>query len=188
MRRLALFMVLAVYALLAGAQDAGQTKAVAPKGLMPLDGRAAPALRLKSLEGKTTDLAQLRGRWVMVHFWASWCGPCRREMPTLGQLKEALQGQPFEVLLINTAEDEDTVFSFLGQVAPDLDSLLDPDGRATDLWQPRGLPASFFVDPAGRLRWLALGGRAWNEAVYQAFVRSLLAGAPLSLNHLPDRG
>ena len=149
-----------------------------PVGIIALDGRPAPALRLADMDGKFFDLASLRGKWVMVHFWASWCGPCRREMPLLAALQQEIgEGQP-RLVLVNTAEREDDVFAFLAVVAPNLTTMMDPDGLMTDLWQPRGLPATFFVDPGGKLRYLALGGRPWNKAEYQAFVRSLRAKKP----------
>ncbi|KPK40235.1 MAG: hypothetical protein AMJ69_03160 [Gammaproteobacteria bacterium SG8_47] len=147
-----------------------------PKGLIELEPRPAPALRLEDLDGGSFDLSQARGRWVVVHFWASWCGPCRREMPTVERMAKALVDAPVTVVLVNTAEDEEAVFGFMPVVAPDLDTLMDYDGRVTERWQPRGLPSTFLVDPAGRLRFVALGGRTWDSAEYLGFLRALFAG------------
>jgi len=149
-----------------------------PVGIIALDGRSAPPLRLADMDGNSFDLASLRGKWVMVHFWASWCGPCRREMPLLDALKQEIgDGQP-RLVLVNTAEREDEIFAFLAVVGPNLTTLMDPDGLVTDQWQPRGLPATFFVDPEGRLRFQALGGRPWNGSDYQAFIRRLTPKTP----------
>jgi thiol-disulfide isomerase/thioredoxin len=149
-----------------------------PKGIITLDGRQAPALKLNDFDGQPYDLATARGRWVFVHFWASWCGPCRREMPAIQRLRSMLDDTKLELVLINTAEDEDTIFSFLAAVAPDLQTLLDTDGLATEDWQPRGLPATYLVDPQGRLRYQALGGRPWDTDVYVQFLRRLTAATP----------
>ena len=76
--------------------------------------------------------------------------------------------------MVNTSETEDTVFSFIGIVAPDLTPLLDYDGTVTESWQPRGLPSTFLVDPQGKLRYLALGGRPWNTPEYLQFLQDII--------------
>ena len=144
-----------------------------PPGLMVQNGRPAPDLRLTNMEGEVTDLRDLRGRWVMVHFWATWCGPCRKEMPSLQPMAQHIAPERLRLVLVNTAETDDEVFAFLGLVAPDLNSLMDRDGQVTEKWQPRGLPSSFLIDPQGRVRYLALGGRDWASEPYLAFLRHI---------------
>ena len=144
-----------------------------PKGIIEQDGRPAPALQLADMDGNTTDLQSLRGKWVFVHFWASWCGPCRKEMPTLNTMIDKMADENFATILINTAEDEDTVFSFMGVIAPDLSTLLDSDGVVTEAWRPRGLPATYLVDPQGKIRYQALGGRPWDEGRYVGFLKEI---------------
>ena len=145
-----------------------------PKGLLTLDGRDAPPLVLKNMDGEIWDLSEARGHWVFVHFWATWCGPCRREMPTIQAIFPEFDPQELEIVLVNTAETEDTVFGFLASVAPDITPLMDEDGLVTERWQPRGLPATFFVDPEGKLRYLALGGRPWDTPAYLDFIKQLI--------------
>ena len=145
-----------------------------PKGILTLDGREAPPLVLNNMDGDSWDLSEARGHWAFVHFWATWCGPCRREMPTIQAIFPQFDPKELEIVLINTAESEDTVFSFLASVAPDITPLMDEDGLVTEVWQPRGLPATFFVDPEGKLRYLALGDRDWNTPVYLDFIKSLI--------------
>jgi thiol-disulfide isomerase/thioredoxin len=144
-----------------------------PDGVYERAARPAPALRLADVHGKVMDLADLRGRWVFVHFWASWCGPCRRELPAIETMAKLLAPAGLAVMMVNTAENEDDIFAFLGGVAPGLVTLLDADGSASERWQPRGLPATFLVDPAGVIRYVAPGGRAWDTAPYLEFLRSL---------------
>jgi len=167
--------VMVVTLLCAFAPLAWAAPSAVPKGLIVLKPTPAPALVLKDMEGKSIDLRQLRGQWVLVHFWASWCGPCRREMPTLERLAQAIPSKQLALVLVNTAESEDEVFAFLPTVAPTLSSYLDTDGAVTERWQPRGLPSSFLIDPKGRKRYLALGGREWDSPAYLAFLRALSA-------------
>lgn len=144
-----------------------------PAGVMRVDGTPAPALQLNNLDGAPYDLANTHGHWRFVHFWASWCGPCRREMPSIQKMLPLLGETGVEIVLVNTAETEDEVFSFIAAVAPDLLPLLDSDGLVTEAWQPRGLPATYLVDPTGRIQYQALGGRSWEQPAYIDFLRSL---------------
>lgn len=146
-----------------------------PKGIITLDGRQAPPLLLNNLDGERWDISKARGRWLFVHFWASWCGPCRKEMPTIQAIHDQFDKSELEIVIINTAESEDTVFSFLASIQMDINTLLDRDGLVTEQWQPRGLPSTYFVDPDGKLRYLALGGRPWDSAAYLAFLKQLAA-------------
>jgi len=162
-------------ATLAAASDA--VHVAPPKGIITLPPRAAPVLKLADMDGKPFDLAEHKGQWVFVHFWASWCGPCKREMPAIQRMAEQMKDTPLVLAIINTAEDEDTVFNFLGIHAPDLAPLMDRDGLATEAWQPRGLPSTYLVDPEGVIRYQALGGRPWDEALYMDFLKALAASA-----------
>ncbi len=144
-----------------------------PKGLRNYTPGAAPAFKLTDMDGESFSLGEARGNWVFVHFWASWCGPCRKEMPAVQRMATLLADDALTIVMVNTSEDEDTVFTFLASVAPDMRSLLDRDGQVTEAWQPRGLPATYLVDPQGNIRYQALGGRPWDEPEYLDFLRSL---------------
>ncbi|MDH5729515.1 MAG: TlpA family protein disulfide reductase, partial [Gammaproteobacteria bacterium] len=85
-----------------------------PKGIMKLDGHEAPSLRLKNLDEELFDINAAKGRWLFVHFWAAWCGPCRREMPTIEKIIRQFDPKVLQFVLVNTAETEETVFGFLG--------------------------------------------------------------------------
>lgn len=146
-----------------------------PNGIIRSSGDTAPEFRLADIDGNMSSLASGSGQWRFVHFWASWCGPCRKEMPSIEKLVADMQDKGLKFYIINTAENEDTVFTFLAATAPELNSLMDRDGQVTESWQPRGLPATYLVDPLGRLRYQALGGRDWQAAEYSEFLLRLLA-------------
>ncbi|HHO60015.1 MAG TPA: TlpA family protein disulfide reductase, partial [Thiotrichales bacterium] len=84
---------------------------------------------LEDIDGEPFSLDSTRGRWVFLHFWASWCGPCREEMPTIQRLSEKMAGKPLAIVLVNTAEEEDDVFTFLSGIEVELNSLRDKDGQ-----------------------------------------------------------
>ena len=144
-----------------------------PRGIIKLNAEQAPPLVLKDMDGESWDISKAKGRWLFVHFWASWCGPCRKEMPEIQAIYNHFDQSRLEIVLINTAESEDTVFSFLASIQLDITPLMDRDGLVTEQWQPRGLPSTFFVDPDGKLRYLALGGRPWNSPAYLDFLERL---------------
>lgn len=145
-----------------------------PRGIIELPKQTASSFTLKDIDGNAYHFKPSSGRWSFVHFWASWCGPCRKELPTIQVLQEKMHNKPLEIILINTAETEDTVFSFLGGIAPDLNSLLDIDGEVTEQWQPRGLPSTYLVDPKGKLHYVILGGQPWNQPRYYNFLLELI--------------
>jgi len=129
---------------------------------------------LADIDGNRDTLSSGRGQWVFLHFWASWCGPCRKEMPAIQRLSALMANEALKIQLVNTAEDEDAIFSFLGGVAPDLTTLRDPDGQVTEIWKPRGLPATYLIDPQGQVRYQALGGRDWDQPEYLEFLKALI--------------
>ena len=149
-----------------------------PKGIRVFESGSAPDFTLKDIDGETFELDTTRGKWVFLHFWASWCGPCRREMPAIQRLSELIQDDKLVIVMINTAENEDTIFSFLGETGVELNSLMDRDGLVTDAWRPRGLPTTFLIDPDGQVRFQAIGGREWDKAAYTGFLKELLNSDP----------
>ena len=154
--------------------DAAVAKEKLPFGIREYNIGLAPDFELDDIDGEAFDLKSTRGRWVFLHFWASWCGPCREEMPTIQALSETIDEDKLHFVLVNVAEDEDTIFNFLGIVAPNLISLMDQDGLISEIWKPRGLPTTFLIDPDGMVRYQAIGGREWSQPIYTQFVQSLM--------------
>jgi thiol-disulfide isomerase/thioredoxin len=144
--------------------------------LTKLTPQPAPALRLKDLDGAVHDLARLKGRVVLINFWATWCPPCRREMPSMERLSQALKGEAFSVLAVDVGEDADTIDAFNGQLdtAPTFPILLDTRSRAMQAWNVAGLPTTFLVDRQGRIVASAIGGREFDHPELIRAIRELL--------------
>jgi thiol-disulfide isomerase/thioredoxin len=114
---------------------------------------------------------------VLINFWATWCGPCRDEMPSIQRLKEKLAGKPFAVLAVNLDEPESRIRKFLSGMKLDFTILLDPGRQAAQAWNARILPASFIIGPDGRVRYTLVGEINWaNEHVVSRISELLPAG------------
>lgn len=144
-----------------------------PFGIRHYDSGPAHDFVLKNIDGEAFSLESTRGKWVFLHFWASWCGPCKVEMPAIQKLSEMIPEDRLQIVMINTAEDEDTIFEFLASVNMGLDSLMDIDGEVTELWKPRGLPTTILIDPRGNVKYQAIGGREWHKPPYSDFMHRL---------------
>lgn len=145
-----------------------------PFGIRHYDKGIAPNFTLQDSDGETFELDQTRGDWVFLHFWASWCGPCRKEMPAVQKIATMFKDEKFQIVMINMAENDDTIFEFLASINVDLNSLMDVDGQVTEAWKPRGLPTTFLINPEGEIKYQAIGGRDWDKPEYIAFLRKLL--------------
>jgi thiol-disulfide isomerase/thioredoxin len=132
---------------------------------------------LEDMDGKKRRLADLRGKVVLVNFWATWCPPCRREMPSLERLSNALKDTSFEILAVNVAENLDTVFSFTGTLepTPTFPIVFDKDGSVLKAWPVMGLPTTFILDKQGRIVYRAVGGREFDDPAIQAQIRGLIS-------------
>jgi thiol-disulfide isomerase/thioredoxin len=147
------------------------------QALAPWPGGATPPLALTALDGSLHSLADYRGRVVLVNFWATWCAPCRAEMPSIERLRRSLEREPFAVLAVNVSEDEGAVRAFAGRVAMGFPLLLDRNGKVTRTWRARALPMTFIVGPEGRIRYQAIGGRDWAEPEIRSTLLALMPGA-----------
>ena len=134
----------------------------------------APALEAADLAGQRQALSQYRGSVVLVNFWASWCPPCLREMPSLERLAESLAGRPFKVLAVNVGETPRRAEEAMRRIGYRGTLLLDPDQEIFDAWKARVLPISFLVACDGRLRYQALGPLEWDAPTVMDAVESLV--------------
>jgi peroxiredoxin len=123
----------------------------------PRAGFLAPGLELAALDGERVRLDDLRGRPVLVNFWATWCGPCRVEMPHLQEAFEAHVDQDLVVLGVNQMESPPGVAAFVDDAGLTFPILMDSDSDASRVWRVRGLPTSFFIDRQGIIRDVFIG-------------------------------
>lgn len=133
----------------------------------------APALQLQDTQGNTHKLSGYRGQVVLLNFWATWCPPCVKEMPSLQRLWQLVHQEDIEVLAVNIGEPTEVVAEFLQQYLLDFPVLLDTEATVADVWKVQGLPTTFIVDPEGQLVYRAMGDREWDDPEILARLRSL---------------
>ena len=143
--------------------------------LKSLTPKPAPALNLPALAGGKIDLVQMRGQVVLVNFWAVWCPPCRKEMPSMARLADRLAGQPFTLLGVNVGESPEEIRAFLKQVPVNFPILLDSEGAHLKPWQVFAFPTSYVVDKQGRIRLGLFGSIEWDSPEAVARLEALLA-------------
>ena len=136
--------------------------------------RPAPALRALDMRGKTWTLAELRGRAVVLNFWATWCPPCRAEMPSLQQLAEIYGPDQLLVLAINVGEGPRRITQYLQSSGLNLTVLLYPQSEAAKAWGANVLPTTILIDAEGRPRQRVRGEVDWSGREAQALVEPLL--------------
>ncbi|OZA25198.1 MAG: thioredoxin [Hydrogenophilales bacterium 17-61-9] len=137
----------------------------------------APGLKLNDINGAAHDLAQLKGHVVLINFWATWCPPCRREMPSLERLTQQLKGEAFSALAVNVGENVDSISLFTSQLDTDLSFPLLLDSRSLTLqaWKVAGLPTTYLIDKKGRVVARAIGGREFDHPDMVQAIRALIS-------------
>lgn len=123
----------------------------------------APDFRLEDTEGEFHRLSDYRGKVVILNFWATWCPPCRDEMPSMQRAWKDLKARGIEMLAVNVGEDEDIIFTFTADYPADYPLLLDREGQIIKEWPVLGLPTTFVIDRDGRIAYRAVGGRDWED-------------------------
>jgi thiol-disulfide isomerase/thioredoxin len=134
----------------------------------------APDFTLPSLGGPNLRLQEQRGRVVMVNFWASWCGPCRVEMPHLARLYDKYRSSGFVVLGVNIDEDPRKAASLAGQLGMRFPVLLDTEKKVSRMYDLSTMPSTILIDRDGRVRYVHRGYRDGYEDTYDRQIRELL--------------
>jgi len=124
----------------------------------------APDFTLKELSGKSIQLKSLRGKLVFLNFFATWCGPCREEMPGLDVLHRTYGSKGFVVLAVDMRESGKAVQAFVKELNVSFPTVLDADGAVNHDYGVRALPVSFLIGRDGKLLWRAIGARDWDSA------------------------
>jgi peroxiredoxin len=146
-------------------------------GMAKLPGKPAADFTLEDLIGKQVSLQQYRGQVVFLNFWATWCIPCREEMPAMEQLHQRFQQQGLAVLAVNLQETREQVKSFFDQHRFSFPALLDHNGSVSRAYTVMGLPTTYVIGRDGVLLARGVGGRDWTRAEGQALIQGLLSAA-----------
>jgi len=118
---------------------------------------------LVDMKGQKHSLSDYRDNIVLVQFWATYCTPCRKEMPTMNNLIKKMDGKPFKIVTINMAESKPDVEKFLNEVPVDFPVLLDSDGVILSQWKVFAAPANFILDKKGNIIFTLYGGIEWDS-------------------------
>ena len=161
-------VVIAAVVLFAGRQGGG------PK--LVRVGDAAPDFRLQTLDGRSVSLAELKGKVVMVHFWATWCPPCVEEIPSLDRLSRSLAGQDVAVLAVSVDEGgAAAVSAFLERQGLTLPVLLNPDRSVATSYGTLKFPETYLLDRGGVVRYKIIGAANWDSPDAVKTIRELMA-------------
>lgn len=135
---------------------------------------AAPGFDLAAMDGGRVALEDLRGQVVMVNFWATWCGPCREEMPHLEALYQRYSDLGFTLLGVNVEEDSSGADEFLSETPVSFPILFDPGNQVSELYDVVAMPSTVLIDRSGNMRFIHHGYKPGYENDYQSQIRSLL--------------
>ncbi len=135
---------------------------------------AAPDFTLKSRSGENLKLSEFRGEVVMINFWASWCGPCRQEMPLLDELYQRYHPMGFTILGVNVDQDREAALRLLKEIPVNFPILFDEDNKVSERYELMAMPSTVMVDRDGNMRFVHLGYLPGYEQEYEAQIKILL--------------
>ncbi len=136
--------------------------------------KKASDFTLKSLTGKNIKLSELRGRVVLVNFWATWCAPCKEELPFFNRLYGKYKGVGLEILAVNIDKATSQATQMSGMLGLTFPILLDPGGRVSELYRIRSMPTTFVVAKDGTVRYIHWGFGPTEPSQYEMEIRNLL--------------
>ncbi len=142
--------------------------------LKPYKGKRQMALQLKNIQGQQIKLNDYKGQVVLLNFWASWCKPCIKEIPSLVRLGEQLKTQNFKIITVNVGESASEINEFKKRIKFDLPILLDDSGQAVQDWGVYAYPSNFLLDQNGIIRYTYRGALEWDEPSIVNTIKTLL--------------
>jgi peroxiredoxin len=147
-------------------------------GMAKVRGKAAPDFTLPNIDGQQVFLQQYRGKVVFLNFWATWCIPCREEMPALEQLHQKYQSEGLAVLAVNLKESAEQVKAFFQKHALSFPSLLDHHGSVFRDYLVVGMPTTYLIGRDGQLLAHGVGARDWTRAEGQELIHKVVKKGP----------
>jgi thiol-disulfide isomerase/thioredoxin len=138
------------------------------------DGARAPEIGLKDIDGDVIRMADLRGKVVLVDFWATWCGPCREELPFLEELQDRHEDEGFVVVGVNVDRDRRNMESFVRRLGLSFPNVYDGEHAVAGRYGPSSMPTSYLVDRQGVVRHIFRGFRAADATALERHVEALL--------------
>lgn len=137
----------------------------------------APDFTLPSVAGPTYSLKQFRGTVVLINFWATWCPPCRAEMPSIERLHRSIKSKDLQILALDQGETQSAVFAYLGQLTPSptFPILLDQKSKVANAFHVAGIPTTFLIDKTGHIAYKAVGGRDYADPEIRSIVETLIS-------------
>jgi thiol-disulfide isomerase/thioredoxin len=145
-------------------------------GLLAINANATPApdFTLLSSSGENVRLAEQRGQVVMLNFWASWCGPCRQEMPLLEEMSKRYSAAGFVLYGVNVEEDNTDAKKLIKQLGVTFPILYDPESKASSIYNVDAMPTTVLIDKKGVIRYVNRGYKAGDEVKYREQIRELI--------------
>lgn len=137
----------------------------------------AKEFELLDMDDEPKKLSDNKGKVILLNFWATWCPPCIREMPSMERLQQEVNAEEFKVIAINQMEDSDQVFAFTGQLTidPTFEILFDSTSSVSHDYAVRGLPTTYLIDKQGKIRYRAVGGREFDHPEVVAKIKQLIS-------------
>ncbi len=137
--------------------------------------KVAPNITFQTLEGNNVSLVRYRGKVVMLNFWATWCGPCRVEMPSMSRLQTKVGDTHFKILAVSIGENKSTVQSYVSGKGFSFQVFLDQTRQAWKPYATHGIPTTYIINKRGYIIGQVIGARQWDSEQFVSFFKSLTA-------------